>query len=370
MATTRELIDALERNNALFNVAMQGTDAATGGMNPLVADALAAPAKTTVAPTADPNKVNVTLGGTLGGATVPVTPGAVTVNPVPVNAAPVAQTPVVDVPQQDSFYDMILRNDQFRLANKENFERREKANKARTAIAAVSDALASLGNLVGTTQGAPSQTQTYMTPFVTEQVEADRTRARALADRLAQNENSIRLTQAREDMTTDAYAKRMALQQALEDARTQRALAQIQGRSDLEDKKFGHETDKLAQKAGYTREQHDIDNAVKLAIAEGRNATSIKTTGMRVDQADRVLDAKKNGEIGAGSGGVGGYSTQTDIEYDDMGRKVKETKTRTGTNGQTTTTTTERASGGKKPNPMGSAPAQEGKKKKKKNPMN
>ena len=72
----------------------------------------------------------------------------------------------------------------------------------------------------------------------------------------------------------------------------------------------------------------------------------------------------KNGEIGGSGGGVGGYTTTTRLEYDELGRKTGETKTRTPAGGPTTTITTS----GKKPNPMGSAPSQGGKKKKK-NPM-
>lgn len=79
------------------------------------------------------------------------------------------------------------------------------------------------------------------------------------------------------------------------------------------------------------------------------------------------LEAQKNGEIGGSGGGVGGYTTTTRSEYDELGRKIGETKTRTPAGGPTTTTTTTTASG-KKPNPMGPAPSQGGKKKKK-NPM-
>lgn len=363
MASTRELIDDLEKRKALFDIAVKGTDLDEGGMNPLVADAIASapPAQTGVAPSSEPGKVDVTLGGAFGGATIPFTPG--TAAPSSASPKPVIPAPQVDA-QGNSFYDMLLANDAYRQQNAESFERNERANKARTTLAAVTDALASLGNLVGTTQGAFSQPQTYQTPFVTEQVEADRARARALADRIQANDQTLRLAQAREEMTSGAYA----LKQALEEEKTRRAMENNAARAALAAQNAGYRSDLEGVKHGYRTDEETQKQAGRETIQTMRNQQSDinnrRSTGTSAANNIRTNDRIR--ETGGG-GSVGGYTTTTQSEYDELGHKVRETKTRTGANGQTTTTTT--TPGGRKPNPMGSAP-QQGGKKKKKNPMN
>ena len=370
MATTRELIDDLEKNRQaaqqLFNIAAPGTfDVPT-----IVEQAIAEqrPVPGTVTGGENPT---VALGGAFHGATVPlpnVTVGQTThaKDSAPVPGAPkqVIPAPQVDTPETNSFYDMLLRNDAYRLANQEAFERNEKANRARTTIAAVTDALASLGNLVGTTQGAFSQPQTYQTPFVTEQVEADRARARALADRIQANDQTLRLAQAREEMTSGAYA----LKQALEEEKTRRAMENNAARAALAAQNAGYRSDLEGVKHGYRTDEETQKQAGRETIQTMKNQQSDinnrRSTGTSAANNIRTNDRIR--ETGGG-GSVGGYTTTTQSEYDELGRKVRETKTRTGAGGQTTTTTT--TPGGKKPNPMGSAP-QQGGKKKKKNPMN
>lgn len=281
-------------------------------------------------------------------------------------AVPVVPAPRVGAGVGDdvaeSFYDMLVRNDAYRLANKDAFERNERANAARVRIAAVTDALASLGNLVGTTRGAFSQPQTYQTPFVTEQVDADRARARQLADRLQANEQTIRLTKAREDLATGAYA----LRQALEEERTRRAMLNNEARAALSAQNAGQKSEQIAQQGAIRKEVAQMNNA-SAEKRTGITAGTSRANALTRDAFNRdKLEAQKNGEIGS-SNGVGGYTTTTEYTYDDLGHKTGETKRRTPAGGPTATTS--KPASGKKPNPMGSAPSQGGKKKKK-NPMN
>jgi len=354
--TPQQLVDDLERRRSEASRLMDASLAVTspgtpGAVNPIVAEALAAGSANPfleVAKTVTPASVTA------------VAPQDAA--PVPGAPKPVVPAPRVENPEGNTFLDMLLQNDAYRLQNKEAFERNEKANKARTTIAAVTDALASLGNLVGTTQGAFSQPQTYQTPFVTEQVEADRTRARQLADRIQASDQSIRLAKAREEMANDSYA----LRQALEEERTRRAMLNNDARASLAERNAGYKSDLEGEKHGYRTEEETQKQAGRETIQTMRNQQSDinnrRSTGTSAANNIRTNDRIR--ETG-GSGGVGGYTTTEDITYDDMGRKVRSEKTRTS-NGHTTTTTT---TGGKKPNPMGSAP-QQGGKKKKKNPMN
>lgn len=364
--TPQQLVDDLQRRQALFDVAVSHTDSApVPGMNPLVADALAggpAPSGSPFLGAAKSVAPSVSV-ATPPVASVPPQDAA----PVPGSPRPVMPAPQVDTPSSNSFYDMLLMNDAYRLQNKEAFERNEKANKARTTIAAVSDALASLGNLVGTTQGAFNQPQTYQTPFVTEQVEADRARARQLADRLLANDQTIRLTQAREDMTNGAYA----LRQALEEERTRRAQMNNEARAALSAQNASQKSEQIAQQGGIRKEVAQMNNESaerRTGISAGTSAANNKRN---IAFKEKELEAKKNGEIGGSGGSVGGYTTTTQYQYDELGHKTGETKTRTPAGGPTTTTTTTttKPASGKKPNPMGSAPKPEVKKKKK-NPMN
>lgn len=322
MASTLELIDKLEREKALLGVGAVGRE--EGAMDPLVAEALrtAPPAKTSVAPSSDPGRVNVTLGGALGGVTVPV--------------EPVSVKPVEKEPERDYFYDLLMANDDYRKRNAEAFERNERATRARTRIAAVSDAISSLGNLVGTVYGAPSQEQTYQTPLINERREEDLARARKLAQSIQDNDLSIRLQEAKLDSQAGRYANQLAVQDAI----TQRALANAAARAALEESKHGYRTAENEQKAGYTHDVHAMDNASREKIASGRDATSSSNKEKDIQFKYDELEAKKNGEIGSGGGGVAGYTTETTIQRDKYGRETGRTTTRTGSNGQTTTRST------------------------------
>ena len=346
--TTQQLVDDLEKRNLAAQQALNAMQAVAPGSGALAANAIvgerasqALDALDTVSPGAGAALVKEAMSPSVA----PVAPAPVAETPA---VAPVAfGTPGINPNAPDwrtanasaspvSFYDMILQNDAIRNKEKEDWDRREKSDKARTTIAAVTDALASLGNLVGTTQGAFSQPQTYQTPFITEQVERDRALARSRADMLYNSDNSLRMAQARYDQQLANIDRQLAVQ----DKMTERELAKIQARAELAAANAGYRSDQIAQ-------QGDIRKDVARMNNESAERRTAKTAGVsRANALTRdafnrdKLEAQKNGEIGGGSGGVGGYTTETNIEYNDMGQKVRETKSRTGANGQTTTTTT------------------------------
>lgn len=324
-------------------------------MNPVVADAIANPpapapvsSEPSVTPSSVPGQVDVKLGGALKGATIPFTPAPVAETPA---VAPAGEKTLVSPSAQPaataspvSFYrDMILQNDAIRNKEKEDWERREKSDRARTTIAAVTDALASLGNLVGTTQGAFSQTQTYQTPFITEQVERDRALARKRADMLYESDNDIRMAQARYDQQLAKIDRQLAVQDAI----TKRSLALADLRADRDAALHGYKTDENAQKAQLNKERDAANNEVKMAIAGNRDKTSVTTANIRADATRYSAD--KRAETSAG--GVNGYETEKTYEYtkDEYGNlhKTKETTIRKGSSGTTTTTKETKTDGDK-----------------------
>ena len=241
-------------------------------------------------------------------------------------------------PKKDYFLDLLLRNDQVRLRNKEAFDRREKADSARLKIAAVTDALASLGNLAGVSAGAKNQDQTYQTSVVYQDIEKNRERARTLADYLDRSDQTIRLTQAKQDYEMGLYGNRLALEQAKTDRamalaleRARLASQNAEAKEHLEGTKHGYRSEEETQKQagrveiqGMRNEQSDINNR----RSTGTSAANNIRTNERIERTG-----------GGGGGSVGGYTTEESTEYDNMGRVVRKTKTRTGSNGQTATTT-------------------------------
>jgi len=326
--TNKELLEQIEKSRqAALAVMPADPDVhAPVQVNPVVQEALDAGkthAQTSVSPSSKPGAVNVTLGGALNGATIPFTPG-------------VAEEKKDEDDGTVSFYELLLRNGENARRAKEDYERNEKSNRARTRIAAVSDALSSLGNLVGTMYGAPSQTQTYQTPLIAEQAQTDREYARKLAQMLYQNDQSLRLAKMKMDATQAGYDRQLAVQDAI----TQRAYANALARAALEDKR-----------AGYKSEQIDKQIEGRKEVAQINAASAEKRTGMtagtsRANKQDDIafkekeLEAKKNGEIGGGSGGVAGYTTETEIHRNEYGQETGRTTTRTPANGKPSTTTT------------------------------
>ena len=318
--TTQKLVDDLEKNRQaaqqLFNIASPGTFNVPTIVEQAIAEQRPVPdsgnpfleAAKPLAPEVSVAKPAVT--------SVPQKDSA----PVPGAPKPVMPAPQVDAAETNSFYDMLLRNDAYRLQNKEAFERNERANRARTTIAAVSDALASLGNLVGTTRGAFSQPQTYQTPFVTEQVEADRARARTLADKIQASDQSIRLAKAREDLTNGTYA----LRKEMEEEKTRRAQMNNEAKADLEtQKQEGRmELEKFKQGGRVSLKQMDIDykqNKDELQAALRRQGINISSGRLQemIRHNQTIEKIRENG----GGGSVGGY--ETIIIRDEFGREIR-----------------------------------------------
>ena len=325
MPTQQQILDELERRNrdaaSVFRVA-----GGEPGMNPVVSEAIdsyvPSPAPS-VSASSDGQTVNAKLGGAMKGVTVPVTPftpGVPAVTPEP---------------ETSSFYRMLLANDDARIRGSEAYQRREKANAARTRIAAVADALASLGNLVGTTQGAFSQPQTYQTPFINEQVAQDRALARQHANMLRQHEQTIRMAQARQEATEDTYAYR----QAIEEEKTNRAIQLALKRAELAGQNNAAKKDIAVTQIEGRKELAGINNKSKAEIAAANNASREKV-GAGHDAARRYAVDNRGG-----SGGVGEYTTTTSTENhyetDEFGNRYRtgSTTTRTRTAGGKTETT-------------------------------
>lgn len=312
--------------------------------------------------------------------------------PAATTAAPAATATDTETPAEQRnarFLDLLMQNDDVRKTLSGNFEKREKEMRSRKAWAALSDGISTLGNLVGTSFGGFNQQQTYTMPFLHNQEEAYRELSNQTAARLRLNDYNLALAQAKAGATADPIA--------LENLKHEHALSQIDRRGLYQ---LGTQDAITARNNASIESRNrntDKNNATRTAVAAANNQTKKDIAEQNNATKKEIAEMRKDG------GGVGGYTTQTTIEYDELGRKVGEKKTRTGTSGATTTTTTTSAgttttvktdtgtstvtkpaekpaekpankpsSGspankGKKENPMG-APAQNGKKKKE-NPM-
>lgn len=233
--------------------------------------------------------------------------------------APAQQAPDVDT-APSSFADMIMQNDAVRLRNQEAFDRREKADRARLTLASITDALASLGNLVGTTQGSFNQPQTYQVPFVHEDAERARAEARNTANMLLRNDQSLRVAQMRKDSANSAAA----LRQALEEERTRRAQINNEAKADLEtQKQEGRmELEKFKQGGRVSLKQMDIDykqNKDEMQAALDQQGIRI-SAGRLAEMVRHNQTIEKIREKGGG-GGVGGYETV--IIRDEFGREIR-----------------------------------------------
>lgn len=353
--TPSQLAEDLERRN---REAQQLFDIASGRDSTIVKDAVLAGGASSPALSPDNPLVKQVAQEAV---TKPVVESrAAASSPAPSAGAVPVQTPEVET--TPSFYNDLLRqNDSVRLRQQEAFDRREKSDKARLTLAAVSDALASLGNLVGTTNGAFSQPQTYQMPFVHEDVERSRSLARQYADMLDRNDQSLRLARAREETANNAAA----LRQALEEERTRRAAMNNDAKVALAQENARLKAALEGEKHGYRTEEETQKQAGRETLAGINNASREKQTAMRVG-VSAANNIRNNERMTANGGGrVGGYTTETTIHRDEYGQETGRTTTRTPANGGPSVTTTS----GKKPNPMGAAPQQDGKKKKK-NPMN
>ena len=262
-----------------------------------------------------------------------------------------------------SFADILAQNEAFRQQQSENWEKREKEARSRKTWAAVSDALSSLGNLVGTSFGAFNQPQTYQMPFVQKDIDEDRALARAAAKRWRINDQALRTAETRLGGKGDPIA--------------------------LENLRHQHKMEQYGVKAGY-------DSALESQKQQGRVSlkdmyyqykgdydkiqAELKRQGIQIqrDRLDEMIRHNKTMEdlrAEYGGGNVGGYTTQTTIQRNEYGQETGRTTTRTpaprrGVTDTPSTTTTTRTPSGKKANPMGGATPQNGAKKKKKNPMN
>ena len=328
--TTQELIEDIEKRNLEAQRTL-GAALAVGApadpdlhspaqVNPVVQDAL-----DSYEPSPEPSvtdkgdgSYDVKLGGALKGVTLPFTPGVA------------EEKNEDDASDPFSFYNLLLQNENVRKKAAEAYDRNEKANRARTRIAAVADALSSLGNLIGTTQGAFNQEQTYQAPLVSARREQDLTYARKLATSLNENDMSLRLAK----LKLDASGSNLDRQLAIQDKMTERAMLLAQEREKLKGIGHDYKTEEIAQQGDIRKDVARMNNE----SAERR--ANISAGASRANKQDDItfkekeLEAKKNGEIGSG-GGVNGYETTTVINRDRLGNELGRTTRRvpTGPNG-------------------------------------
>ena len=261
-------------------------------------------------------KTAVSLGGAFGGAKVPVdtallenpqrvldvqkhidaskTDGLAGVAPVVPEATPkVKQEGEEDGPV--NFYrDWLLKNEELAGRMRDEYERNEKSNKARTRIAAISDALSSLGNLVGTMYGAPSQVQTYQTPLVAEQAQTDREYARKMAQMLQTREQNILLQQAKDELAERNLDRQLQVQKEISD----RAIRNNESKAGIATQNNETKYNIAKMQDDTKRYTTDENNKTKKEVADANNASR-----------ETVAAIRRSG--GGGRGGGGGSKPLT-----------------------------------------------------------
>lgn len=198
-----------------------------------------------------------------------------------------------------TFLDLLRQNEEFMKAEVAKNERNEKARRARLAIASLSDGLSALGNLIGTTQGAFNQPQTYQTPIVGQQIDNERQHHSALIDRLRSDNESIRLAKAKLDAAEEQAINKAQRALELEEARFQHNMDLIESRGEqarmTEGEKHENRTTEEEQKQEGRMAVVGAKTESSERIAAGRNATS------RANTQDRI--AASNGHSGSSGKG-------------------------------------------------------------------
>lgn len=215
-------------------------------------------------------------------------------------------------PATVSFADLLAENAAFRKQQSENWEKREREGRSRKTMAAISDALASLGNLVGTSFGAVNQQQTYQMPFVVQDIEQDRAMARATADRLRNYDMSIRQMDAETVAAGSEIAGKMALEKLRQQGRSELQSQKTADSAYLEALKQGGRIDLKQMDIDYKKDRDKMANALK---QQGINISRERLDEMiRHNQAIEVIRENSAG------GRVGGYKTV--ITRDEFGREI------------------------------------------------
>ncbi len=226
----------------------------------------------------------------------------------------VAEAAAAQAPQApaSSFADLLAQNEAFRQQQSENWKKREREGRSRKTMAAITDALASLGNLVGTSVGAVNQPQTYQMPFVVQDIEQDRAMARATADRLRNYDMSIRQMDAKAGAAGSEIAGKMALEKLRQQGRSELQNQKTADSAYLEALKQGGRIDLKQMDIDYKKDRDKMANALK---QQGINISRERLDEMiRHNQAIEVIRENSAG------GRVGGYKTV--ITRDEFGREI------------------------------------------------
>ena len=252
-----------------------------------------------------------------------------TAEEVPTNAETEAEQQQVVDDYSGHFASLIAQNEAYRQQQSAAWEKREKETRARKNIAAVSDALSSLGNLVGTAFGAAPQQQTYQMPFINKETEEERALARATADRIRATEQNLLGQETTYGMSNPF---------ALENLRHKHTMEQIGARSAATNEAIGlrgeenRKTEDVKQGNRVSLKEMDLkykgnrDKMLDYFKQQGINLSREKLDeAIRHNQTMEVIYEKKGG-----GGNVGGYKVV--ITRDQFGREISRERIPTSNN--------------------------------------
>ena len=184
-----------------------------------------------------------------------------------------------------SFLEMIKENQAYQEQARKNAERKERENRARLALAGLADGLSALGNLIGTTQGAANQPQTYQMPFVKEDIDKGQARDYETTERLRRAEQALRAEEAKLSSKGNPFA--------VSDVAHARKLAEIAARGANSEKIQQHIDARTQQNNEARADIAQMTAESRERIAQGRNATS-RANNRETNETRRIVSENRS----------------------------------------------------------------------------
>ena len=203
-------------------------------------------------------------------------------------------------------------------AMEEQDETAQKNERSRKVIAGLGDAISSIVNLIGTTQGAYDQKQVFMEPRLRDVIEQDRQRRYARIEKQRANVqaqinaiNNLKLAGAKMDAAARQNAANLAYKAAKDAADRDFKERDSQRKYDLQAQKNAN--DALFKERDQERKEKDTESAIA-----ARKANTAQGWVRANSYAERNKALNEATRAGGGSGSGRGSGSNNFLNYDDF----------------------------------------------------
>lgn len=200
------------------------------------------------------------------------------------------------------------------VAEDETAQRNERSRKV---IAGLGDAISSIVNLVGTTQGAYDQKQVFMEPRLRDTIEQDRQRRYAKMERQRANVqsqinaiNNLKLAGEKIESAERQNAANLAYKAAKDAADRSQKQGEYDRNYDLKERQYRE--DSARKDADQSRKERETDS-----IIAARKASSAQGWARTNSYVERNNNLNKGGSGGSGRGSGKWYDTNNFQEFQD-----------------------------------------------------